>query len=157
MVDPCKTIERPLNKILDGVDIVIRKLVDALNLVITGINLDLMLIVDVINDGIIFFNEFGQGFLYHFNDIMRDCKSIVRMLVKITSGTIVGWLYLFYSPIITMMFSFVGIDMDLALLATFIKYIVLLMIFGNIYNLFDILSSTYNPNTNHYIGNCNSY
>ena len=118
MVNPCKMIETPINKVLDGVDAVIRKLIDALNLVISGINLDLMLIVEMINDGIRLFNDFIEGFLYNFNNIMRDCKGIVQLLVRISSGTILGWMYLFYSPIVTLVFSFIGIDMELAMLAT---------------------------------------
>ena len=157
MVNPCKDTENALNTVFDGCDRVIRGLVDSLNFVIDGINFDITEIVKILNVGIQLFGDFITGFLYNFNNVMRDCRSIIQMLVTITSGTIVGWIYLFYSPVIAFMFSLLKIDMDMALFIKCIKFTVYLMVFGNVYNLFDLFSSPYRASTSHCIGSCKSY
>lgn len=158
MVNPCRFTEKSINRIHDGIDTVIRGLVDSLNLVIDSINFDISEIVNILNIGIKLFGDFITGFLYNFNNIMRDCRSIIKILISITSGTIVGWMYLFFSPVITVMFSLIGIDMDMSLFIKCVKYTVYLMIFGNFYNLFDMFSTPYDPNSgSHCIGDCKSY
>ena len=155
--DPCKKVEGFVNKVLRGIDIIIRKIVPATNLVISGINIDLMNIVKIINLGIQMFNEYVGGFVSKFNDLMRDKNQILSLLVQITSGTIVGWLILIFSPIVTYLFDLLGLDMDLVTAITYVQYFVYLMVIGNIYNLFDLLSSNYSSHKPHTTGNCNTY
>lgn len=155
-IDPCKKIIGPVNKVMDGIDSIVRRIITTINMVIGGINADLVELVIMFNLGIELFNEFVGGFLSKFNDIMNDCKNILQLFVSITSGTIIGWFYLFYSTIITIAFGMTGIDMDLATLLTWIRYVVYLMLIGNVYNVFDLMSSKYSPTTNT-LGNCNTY
>lgn len=157
MVNPCKKIERPINRVLDGIDTIVRGVIDVINLVITGINIDLENLVKIFNLGIELFNEYVGGFLSKFNDIMRDCNYILRLLVSISSGTIIGWFYLYYSAIITFLFDMLDLDMDLATLLTWVQYLVYLMLLGNVYNIVDYMSSTYSSSYTHTSGNCNTY